>query len=124
VEIPCITTYIHDKEAFLLQQEEILSESDPPLLHQLGLQRLKLIQTNDLHFCQLKKLATLSGFSGTIEPGTSLEAAALYHADNDTHNREVAQEHAGRDEEGEDDEDEQAGAEVADAFCLVVEGLY
>jgi hypothetical protein len=72
----------------------------------------------------LKKLATLSGFSGTIEPGISIEAAALYHADNDAHNREVAQEHAGGDKEGEDDEDEQAGAEVADAFCLVVEGLY
>ena len=39
-------------------------------------------------------------------------------------NRGAAQEHSGRDEEGEEDEDEQAVAEVADAFCLVVEGLH
>jgi hypothetical protein len=124
VEIPRVTTYIRDEEAFLLQQEEILLESDPLLSRQLCLRRLKLIRTNDLHFRRLKKLATLPGFSGTIEPGTSIEAVALRHANNDAHNREAAQEHAGGDEEGEEDEDQQTGAEVADAFCLIIEGLH
>jgi hypothetical protein len=43
VEIPRVTTYIRDEEAFLLQQEQILSESDPPLSCQLRMRRLKLI---------------------------------------------------------------------------------
>jgi hypothetical protein len=124
VEIPHVTTYIRDEEAFLLQQEEILSESDPSLSCQLHLQRLKLIRTNDLHLRWLNKLASIHGFSGTIEPGTSIEAAALHHTINDARNREAAQEHSGGDEEGEEDKDEHAGAEVADAFCLVVEGLH
>ena len=57
VEIPRLTTYIRDEEVFLLQQEEILSESNPPLSRQLRLRRLKLIRTNDLHFRRLNKLA-------------------------------------------------------------------
>jgi hypothetical protein len=71
----------------------------------------------------LNKLASLPGFSGTIEPGISIEAAAHYRAENDALNWNAAQEHVGGDEEEEDDEEELAGAEVADAFCLVVEGL-
>ena len=126
VEIPCVTTFIRDEEAYLLQQEEILSESNPPLSHQLHMRRLKLIWTNDLHFRRFNKLATMSGFSGTIEPGTTIEAAALYLAENtahnESHNREAAEELAGRDEEGEEDEDEHVGVEVTDAFCLVIEG--
>jgi hypothetical protein len=43
VEVPRLTTYIRDEEAFLLQQEELLSQSDPPLSRQLRLRRLKLI---------------------------------------------------------------------------------
>ena len=126
VEIPHVTTFIRDEEAYLLQQEEILSENNPPLSRQLCVWRLKLIQTNDLHFRHFNKLATISGFSGSIEPGTSIEAAALYLAENtahtESHNREAAEELAGRDEEGEEDEDERVGVEVTNAFCLVVEG--
>ena len=43
IEIPQLTTYIRDKEAFLLQHEESLQDTDPPLSHQLRLRRLKLI---------------------------------------------------------------------------------
>jgi hypothetical protein len=43
VEIPWLTTYICDKETFLLQHEESLQETDPPLSHQLCLHHLKLI---------------------------------------------------------------------------------
>jgi hypothetical protein len=124
VEVPRLTTYIRDEEAFLLQQEELLSQSDPPLSRQLRLRRLKLIRSNDLHIRRLNKLASLPGFSGTIEPGISIEAAAHHRAENDALNRNAAQEHAGGDEEEEDDEEELAGAEVADMFCLVVEGLH
>jgi hypothetical protein len=122
VEIPRLTTYIRDEEAFLLQQEELLLASDAPLSRQLRLRRLKLIRSNDLHIRRLNKLASLSGFSGSIEPGISVEAAAHCRAENNVSNREAAQEHAGGDEEGEDEEQEQVEAEVTDALCLVVEG--
>lgn len=124
VEIPRLTTYIRDEEAFLLQQEDILLASNPPLSRQLRLRRLKLIRSNDLHIRRLNKLASLSGFSGTIEPGVSVEAAsaAHFHAENNVSNREAAQEHVGGDEEGEDEEDEQVEAEVTDALCVIVEG--
>ena len=122
VEIPRLTTYIRDEEEFLLQQEELLLVTDPPLSRQLHLCRFKLIRSNDLHIRRLTKLTSLPGFRGKIEPGTSVEAA-LHHGENDAHNREAAQEHAGGDEEEEGEADEQEGAEVADAFCLVAEGL-
>ena len=73
VKIPRLTTYIHDEEAFLLQHEESLLESDPPLSCQLCLCHLKLIWFNDLHVHQLQKLASLLGFCGTIAPRTALD---------------------------------------------------
>ena len=120
VEIPRLVTYIRDEEAFLLQQEELLSETDPPLSRQLRLRRLKLIRSNDLHIHRFNKLASLPGFSGSINPGTSVNATALHHTNNDTHDRNAAQElFAGEEEE---EEEEEQAAEVADALCLVVEG--
>jgi hypothetical protein len=123
VEIPRLTTYIRDEEAFLLQQEELLLASNLPLSRQLRLQRLKLIRSNDLHIRRLNKLASLPGFSGSIAPGITVEMA-LHHTENNAHNREAAQKHTGGDEEEEEDEDEQAGAEIADALCLVAEGSH
>ena len=122
VEIPHLTTYIRDEEAFLLQQEELLLASNAPLSRQLCLRCLKLIRSNDLHIRWLKKLTSLSSFLGTIEPGISVEAAAHNQAEMIVSNREAAQEHARGDDEGEDDENDQIEAEVTDAFCVVVEG--
>ena len=117
-----MTTYICDKEAFLLQQEELQLASDPPLSRQLCLHCLKFIRSNNLHIHQLNKLASLSGFSRIIEPVISIEAAAHSHVEININNWEEAQEHTGWDEEGEDEEADQVKAEVTDAFCLVVEG--
>lgn len=90
VEIPRLTTYIRDEEAFLIQQEELLSQSDLPLSCQLHMCCLKLIWSNDLHIHQFNKLASLPGFSGTIELGISLEAAAHQRAENDICNQNTA----------------------------------
>jgi hypothetical protein len=81
IEIPRLITYIHDEEAFLLQREQSLLESDPPLSQQLRLHRLKLIRSNDLHIRRFQKLATLPGFCGTIAPGIALDGAAAHLAD-------------------------------------------
>ncbi|KIK04381.1 hypothetical protein K443DRAFT_130861 [Laccaria amethystina LaAM-08-1] len=49
VEIPRLTTYIRDEEAFLLQQEELLLVTNLPLSCQLRLQRLKRLESAGIH---------------------------------------------------------------------------
>lgn len=122
IEIPRLTTYIRDEEAFLLQREQSLLESDPPLSHQLRLRRLKIQLSNDLHIHRLQKLASLPGFCGTIAPGLALDNATVQLAD--SLSRPTLQEHLGGEEDEEDeDEGDQEAADAADAFCLIVEGL-
>jgi hypothetical protein len=120
VEIPRLTTYIRDEEAFLLQHEQSLQESNLPLSRQLSLRRLRLIRSNDLHIHWLEKLATFPGFSGTIAPGTALDVTQ--QPENFT--QRTPQEYTGREEEEEEEEEEerdQAAAEAVDAFCLIIE---
>lgn len=121
IEIPRLTTYIRDEEAFLLQREQSLLESDPPLSRQLRLRRLKLIRSNDLHIRRLETLATLPGFCGTIAPGTALDNAAVQQADG--YSRPTPPENLGVEEDEEDgDEVDQEKADATDVLCLVIEG--
>ncbi|KIK05402.1 hypothetical protein K443DRAFT_3888 [Laccaria amethystina LaAM-08-1] len=119
VEIPRLATYIRDEEAFLLQQEELLSKTDPPLSRQLRLRRLKLIRSNDLHIHRFNKLASLPGFSGSINPGTSVNAKPVHRTDTNTRDGDAVQEPFTGEEE---EEEEEQADEVADALCLIVEG--
>jgi len=123
IEIPQLTTYIHDKEAFLLQHKESLQETDPPLSCQLCLHCLKLIWSNNLHLHWLEKLAILPGFCGTIAPGTVLDAVTEW-ADNLNRPTPQDPEHTEGEEEEGGEEEEHAAAEAADAFCLVIEGSH
>ena len=75
VEIPRLSTFIRDKEAFLLRKEEALSTTNAPLARQLQQQRLRLVRLNDQHYRRLSKLASLPGFTGSLIPGVSIEAA-------------------------------------------------
>ena len=127
VEIPRLTTFIRDEETFLLQQEGKLQEADSPLSHQVRLRRLQFIRSNDLHVSRLCKLSRMQGFSGNITPGTSVESRTQPPTDVQIHHdlstRESVQEHTVEEQEAQDeDEEELAGAEVVDAFCVVTEG--
>ena len=119
IEIPRLTTYIRDEEMFLLQCEQSLLESDPPLSQQLHLRCLKIIRSNDLHIHRLEKLTTLPGFCGTIAPRTALDNPAILQAD--THSRPTPPEISEL-EEDKGDEVDQETADAADALCLVIEG--
>lgn len=119
VEIPRLTTYIHDEEAFLLQHEQSLLQSDPHLSQQLCFHRLKLIRSNDLHIHRIQKLATLSGFCGTIAPGTALDNAAVQQAD--SHTRATPPVNSEMEEDDEDEIDQET-TDTTDALCLVIEG--
>ena len=136
IEIPCLTTFIHDEETFLLKQEEKLQRVNFPLSHQVHLQCLKFIQYNNLHISKLCKLSCMQGFSGNINPRTRMESALVQtqpHTDVQqaqcdllTQEAAAVQDHieeAGEKEAEEEEEDMLAGAEVIDAFCVVVKGL-
>ena len=69
----------------------------------------------------------MQGFSGNITPGTSVESRTQPPTDVQIHHdlstRESVQEHTVEEQEAQDeDEEELAGAEVVDAFCVVTEG--
>lgn len=120
IEIPRLTTYIRDEEAFLLKHEQSLLESDLPLSQQLRLHHLKVLRSNDLHIRRFQKLATLPGFCGTIAPGLASDGTAVQHAD--SLSRPTPLETLAMDED-EGDEVDQDSADAADALCLVIEGV-
>lgn len=124
IEIPRLTTYIRDEEAFLLQREQYLLEIDSSLSKQLRVRRLKLTRYNDLHIRRLQKLAALPGFCGNITPGTALNNTADRQAD--SHSRPAQREHSGaegnEEDEGDSSEGDEGDNDVVDALCLVIEG--
>jgi hypothetical protein len=120
VEIPRLTTFIRDEEAFLLEKEEVLLKTNPPLACQLQLQRLRLVRLNDQHYHHLSKLATLPGFTGNLAPGTSIKAfrteGSAMEIDRGT--REATLEELEQNNEAEEEEEDQ---EVGDAVFNVIE---
>ena len=139
IEIPHLTTFICDEEKFLLQQEEKLQQAKSPLSHQVCVWHLKFTRYNNLHVSRLCKLSCMQGFSGNISPGTSTKSALcqtleqpradVQQAHHDLLTQEAVQDHmeeSGEEEEEEEEEEKDvlAGAEVIDAFCVVVEGPY
>lgn len=75
IEIPRVITYMKDEEAFLLKKECDLRDVDPLLANQIALRRADQSRFNDLHLQRFGKLATLPGFTGSILPGISCDAA-------------------------------------------------
>ena len=76
----------------------------------------------------------MQGFSGNISPGTSTKSALyqtleqpranVQQAHHDLLTQEAVQDHMEEAGEEEEEKDVLAGAEVIDAFCVVVEGPY
>ncbi|KAF9049005.1 hypothetical protein BJ165DRAFT_1343532, partial [Panaeolus papilionaceus] len=77
VEIPRLTTYIRDEEAFLSHHITALTETQPHLAHQIRLRLASFIRKNDVHITRLKGLLKLPGFSGTLNEGVSVEASQI-----------------------------------------------
>jgi hypothetical protein len=123
VEIPRLATFIRDEEEFLLACETALSISDPSLAQQLHSSRLKLGQFNDIHIGRLLKLAKLPGFTGTIAPGTCIEARSIPAMPRDAESALRMPPHTeyGNEEEGEEqDEDRDRAVDAAVAVLGVV----
>jgi hypothetical protein len=75
IEIPRVITYMRDEEAFLLMKECDLREVDPLLANQITRLREDRGRFNSLHLQRFRKLSSLPGFTGSILPGVSRDAA-------------------------------------------------
>lgn len=77
IEIKRVVTHIRDEEEFLLGEEKRVAASDPLLSHHIQLYRLQRTKYNGLHMTKFHKLATLSGFSGSLTPGVPKNKSLL-----------------------------------------------
>jgi hypothetical protein len=75
IEIRRVITYMRDEDAFLLKKECDLRDVDPILANQVALRREDRGRFNELHLKWFRKLSTHPGFTGSIIPGVSRDAA-------------------------------------------------
>jgi hypothetical protein len=75
VEIPHIATYIRDEDRYLRACEEQVHTFNPQLAYQICLHRMERGRFNLHHARCLKAISKLSGFSGTIIPGKSIDTS-------------------------------------------------
>lgn len=68
-----IVTHLRDKSAYLQYHEERLRPRDPMLSHQIAIHRNIRGRFNAQHHRRLAQIAALPGFSGSLEPGISLD---------------------------------------------------
>lgn len=64
VEIPRLTTFMRDEEAYLLAKEIELASTDPVLAHQVQIYRMQRGRFIGHHTTILNQLAALPGFTG------------------------------------------------------------
>lgn len=74
IEIVRIVTHLRDEEAYLQHHEErIRADGNTHLAHQIAIHRNVRGRFNALHRQRLAVIAKLKGFSGSLEPGISLD---------------------------------------------------
>lgn len=73
IEIPRVITYMRDEDAFLRRKEKEIRMYDNGLAHQVLLHRRERGRFNAQHMERFRKLACIPGFSGSIQPGVSVE---------------------------------------------------
>lgn len=73
VEIHRVCTFLHDEEHYLWLVREQTAEFNEPLAHQIHLLHLKHERFTAHHHVIFTKLTNLSGFSGTLTPGISVD---------------------------------------------------
>ncbi|KZP06663.1 hypothetical protein FIBSPDRAFT_764032 [Athelia psychrophila] len=73
IEIARIVTQLRDEEAFLRHHEERLRPTNPVLAYQIAVHRNVRGRFTAHHHQRLALIAKLPGFSGSLEPGISLD---------------------------------------------------
>ncbi|THU99996.1 hypothetical protein K435DRAFT_794455 [Dendrothele bispora CBS 962.96] len=69
IEIRRVATYLRDEDEYLHRKEKELADADPNLARQIQAYRLRRGRFNTMHWKQLREIAKLDGFTGTLEPG-------------------------------------------------------
>ena len=69
-------TYLQDENLYLHTSEEQLLTSHPALAYQIQVLRNVCGQFNSSHLQRLVEIARLEGFTGTLEPGRSMNVDA------------------------------------------------
>ena len=75
VEIPRVITFMQDETAFLLRKEKETALTDPILAYQISTYRHERGRFYDLHMHRFAKLASMSGFTGSLKPGVSVDTS-------------------------------------------------
>ena len=73
IEVRRVATYIRDETHYLRNAEKHARSSDPRIAHQIRLYRMIRGRFTSHHKHRLRDIAGLSGFSGSILPGTSVD---------------------------------------------------
>ncbi|KAF8178986.1 hypothetical protein K438DRAFT_1604258 [Mycena galopus ATCC 62051] len=73
IEIKCVVTWIDDEDLFLRKKEEEYKQSDPSLVFQISLYRQWRACSDTNHMHRFWALAKTPGFTGSVEPGVSVE---------------------------------------------------
>lgn len=120
IEIKRVITYIRDEDTFLRMKESELKDTDSIMAHQIKVHRWERARFNEQHMCRFTKLASLPGFSGSIQPGVSIESRGGTESHMEL---DVGVDHGGfrvtEEEEKEEEEDDQDDADTADIRDMV-----
>lgn len=73
IEIKRLVTWIDDEDLFLRKKEEEHKESDPALAFQISVYRQRRARSDTNHMHRFWALAKTPGFTGSVEPGVSVE---------------------------------------------------
>jgi hypothetical protein len=121
IEIRRFVTFLRDEDRFLQEKEKDVEVSDPALAYQVHVYRMERGRFTAVHLRRLDQISRLSGFSGSLQPGSCLTSESprkpplpaspageipnlspdLRAATGNDHSNDE------EGEEGEDDEDEQ-----------------
>ncbi|KAG1888001.1 uncharacterized protein F5891DRAFT_1218431 [Suillus fuscotomentosus] len=82
IETRRLATYIQDEDIYLRRCEDQLKDANPALAHQVALHRNIRGRFNSRHLNWLYDISRLSGFSGIITPGASINTSLGDSANN------------------------------------------
>jgi hypothetical protein len=119
IEIPRVITYIRDEEVFLQRKELELKETNPIMAHQVQIHRWERARFNKRHMHRFRRLASLPGFTGSIQPGIGIDVDSELHELEGTETyMDVGADHGEGEEE--EEEDDQEDADIRDTIAALM----
>ncbi|KAJ3552822.1 hypothetical protein NP233_g12786 [Leucocoprinus birnbaumii] len=113
IKIRRVITNMRDEEQFLAAKEDNLKQSDPILAYHVYLYRKQRTRFNDVHRRRFNKLKSTPGFTGTLEPGSCIDASLFIDIQDDAQQSDgsapdITAPPTDRDHESQDDVDDES----------------